>query len=87
MAINYPRVDISAVEGFLKVYNRGAIYVLFDDKSKQAMLDFANVVLKSYVDDLQAKAKKLMADAMQKANPQAPAPEPEKPKSSIVLTD
>ena len=87
--MQYPTVNRAAVEGFLKVYNRGAIYVLFDDKSKQAMVDFANVALKSYVDDLQAKAKKMMADAMQKSSaaPQA-APAPvEKPKSSIILTD
>lgn len=86
--MNYPRVDIAGVEGFLKVYNRGAVYILFDDRMKQAMLDFANVALKSYYEDLQAKAKKMMADAMQKANPQAPAPVPEPaPKSSIILTD
>lgn len=86
--MQYPKVDLAGVEGFLKVYNRGAVYVLFDDRTKQAMLDFANVVLKSYVDDLQAKAKKMMADAMEKskAGPQAPAPEPPK-KSSIILTD
>lgn len=88
MPINYPKVDRAAVEGFLKVYNRGAIYVLFDDKSKQAMVDFANVALKSYVDDLQLKAQKMMADAMakSKAQPQTPDPEPAS-KSSIVLTD
>lgn len=82
--MGYPTVNLAAVEGFLKVYNRGAVYILFDQRQKQAMVDFANVALKSYVDDLQAKAKKMMADAMQKADPQVPAPAP---KSSIVLTD
>jgi len=82
--MQYPTVNLAAVEGFLKVYNRGAVYVLFDNKSKQAMVDFANVALKSYVDDLQAKAKQMRAEAMQKA---APVPAPEKPKSSLILTD
>lgn len=94
MPINYPKVDRAAVEGFLKVYNRGAIYVLFDDKSKQAMVDFANIALKSYVDDLQERAKKALAAAAQRAdkspNVNAPVPEqvaePSK-KSSIILTD
>lgn len=81
----YPKVERAAVDGFLKVYNMGGLHLLFDNASRQAMVDFANIVLKSYVDDLQAKAKQALA----KQNPQtAPAPVPEAPKkSSIILTD
>jgi hypothetical protein len=59
--MGYPTVNRQAVEGFLKVYNSGGLYLLFDEKSKQAMQDFANIALKSYVTDLQEQAMKLMA--------------------------
>lgn len=59
--MGYPTVNLQAVEGFLKVYNSGGLYLLFDSKSKQAMMDFANIALKSYVTDLQEQAMKLMA--------------------------
>lgn len=92
MAINYPQVNRAAVDGFLRVYNRGGLHLLFDDKSRQAMVDFANIALKSYVDDLVAKAKAQQAQASDKSpNVNAPVPQqapvPEKPKSSIILTD
>lgn len=84
--MQYPTVNLAAVEGFLKLYNRGAVFVLFDNRQKQAMMDFANVALKSYVDDLQAKAKKMMAAQGAPAAVQQ-ALTPEKPKSSVILTD
>lgn len=92
MAINYPQVNRAAVDGFLRVYNRGGLHLLFDDKSRQAMVDFANIALKSYVDDLVAKAKAQQAQAGQGVDtpqtaPPKQAPVPEKLKSSILLTD
>lgn len=84
MAISYPTINRAAVDGFLKVYNRGGLHLLFDNQSRQAMVDFANIALKSYVDDLITKAKA----NQQKAAAPAPAPEPPPaPKSSIILTD
>ena len=88
MAINYPTVNLAAVNGFLKVYNRGGLHLLFDDKSRQAMVDFANIALKSYVDDLVAKAKAakpktIEGELVQKKLPAPPDP----PKSTIILTD
>jgi hypothetical protein len=59
--MGFPTVNLQSVEGFLKVYNSGGLYLLFDSKSKQAMVDFCNVALKSYVTDLQEQAMKLMA--------------------------
>ena len=50
--MGYPTVNRAAVDGFLKIYNRGGLNLLFDDISRQAMVDFANVVLRSYIDDL-----------------------------------
>jgi hypothetical protein len=58
--MGYPQVNRESVEGFLKVYNSGGLYLLFDEKSKQAMVDFTNVALKSYVQDLQAQAAKML---------------------------
>jgi hypothetical protein len=85
----YPTVNLQAVEGFLKVYNSGGLYLLFDQKSKQAMVDFANIALKSYVQDLQEQAKKLLAAKKAAVTGTAPLPQetatPQK--SSIILTD
>jgi hypothetical protein len=91
--MGFPTVNLETVEGFLKVYNSGGLYLLFDGKSKQAMVDFANIALKSYVLDLQENAKKLLAAkqaAMKSQGATAPLPqETSTPpqKSSIILTD
>ena len=87
--MGYPTVNRAAVDGFLKIYNRGGLNLLFDDISRQAMVDFANVVLRSYIDDLRAKAalalKAKQAAATQEPTEELPAPAPAKP--SIILTD
>ena len=91
--MGYPTVNRAAVDGFLKIYNRGGLNLLFDDISRQAMVDFANVVLRSYIDDLRAKAA-LALKAKQAATPAIPAeelpapvpPAPEPVKSSITIT-
>lgn len=87
--MGYPTVNLAQVEGFLKVYNSGGLYLLFDAKSKQAMVDFANVALRSYVIDLVENAKKVQAAKAQATKPTEPTPaQPEAPKkSSIILTD
>lgn len=79
---NYPTVNRAEVDHFLKVYNRGGLHLLFDGPSRQAMVDFANITLKSYVDDLVAKAKAKLAERAKPQEPVAPAP-----KSAITLTD
>ena len=99
---NYPTVPRSAVDGFLRVYNRGGLHLLFDEQSRQAMKDFADTCLKSYVTDLQEQAMKLMAakkamiekqtaGQLQAAPTDAVAAIPVPPaapqKSSIILTD
>jgi hypothetical protein len=100
---NHPTVNRQAVDGFLKVYNQGGLWLLFDEKSKDAMMNFANVVLRSYVTDLQEQAMKLMAakKAMIEKQAQAgqgqaaptdavaaiPVPPAAPQKSLITLTD
>ena len=49
-------VDIAQVEAFSKVWNAGGILVRLDDISKRFARDFANVVLRSFVEDMKAKA-------------------------------
>ena len=90
--MNYPKVERAAVDQFLKVYNQGGLHLLFDTNSRNAMVDFANIALASYVDDLRAKAKAAMIAAQPKVIegelvPAKLPPAPEKPKSSIILTD
>lgn len=92
---NYPKVQRASVDAFLRVYNRGGLHLLFDEKSRQAMLDFADTCLRSYVDDLMEKAAKAKAA---REKPQAAPTQvssavstqvdaaPVK-KSSIILTD
>jgi len=83
---NYPKVERAAVDGFLKVYNQGGLHLLFDNVSRQAMVDFANIALKSYVDDLIAKAKAAVK-AKEAKDATVLQPTPPAPKSSIILTD
>jgi len=81
--MGYPTVNRATVDGFLKIYNRGGLNLLFDDISRQAMVDFANVVLRSYIDDLKAKQAATQASGEKSDTPcELPAP-----KSSITLTD
>jgi hypothetical protein len=88
--MGFPTVNLNAVEGFLKVYNSGGLYLLFDAKSKQAMVDFANTALRSYVIGLQEQAakliaaKKAVADTLGNNCSMPPAPVQ---KSLITLTD
>lgn len=88
---NYPKVQRASVDAFLRVYNRGGLHLLFDEKSRQAMLDFADTCLRSYVDDLIEKAKK--AQAAKAAPTQVSSAVPTQvdaapvKKSSIILTD
>lgn len=79
--MGYPTVNLQAVDGFLKVYNSGGLYLLFDGKSKQAMMDFANIALKSYVTDLQEQAAKLLA-----AKKAAVESKVEQPQTNAVAT-
>jgi hypothetical protein len=94
--VNYPKVNPEDVKGFARAWDSNGIKVILDATTLKFAVDFANVTLASYVDDLVMKAYKVKqaklaaqqaapADAAAPATP-APAPEPEK-KSSIILTD
>ena len=86
--MGFPAVNRQTVDGFLKVYNSGGLWLLFDEKSKDAMMNFANVVLRSYVIDLQEQATKLLAAKKALIEKQAIPVPPEAPqKSLITLTD
>lgn len=85
--INYPTVSRDAVDGFLKVYNRGGLHLIFDNTSRQAMVDFTNIALKSYVTDLMEKAAKQLKQSAEASEGKS-IPEPAvAAKSSLILTD
>lgn len=93
MGINYPTVKESDIDGFARVWDCKGLKLIMDATSKRFAIDFANVVLRSYIDDLRAKAA-LALKAKQAATSPAPAeelpapvPAPEHVKSTIILTD
>ena len=93
MGINYPTVKESDIDGFARVWDCKGLKLIMDATSKRFAIDFANVVLRSYIDDLRAKGA-LALKAKQAATSPAPAeelpapvPAPEHVKSTIILTD
>lgn len=98
MANNYPQVTKQTVIGFGKAWDRGGIKMILDDTSIQFAMDFANVCMRSYVDDIKedlaiaAKVKAALAAKAQAAPQAGPVTTGEgtaelKPKSTIILTD
>lgn len=93
MGINYPQVNPENVKGFARAWDCNGLKMILDNTSLRFAVDFANVVLRSYIDDLRAKAA-LALKAKQAATLPAPAeelpasvPAPEPAKSTIILTD
>jgi hypothetical protein len=90
-------VTEAQAKAFAQAWDSGGIKIIIDNTSIQFATAFANIVLKSCVENpevqkhifqhvlTQIKAAKSAAG--QPAPEQAPAPAPEKPKSSIILTD
>ncbi len=97
--MNYPRVDPKDVQGFAKAWDCNGLKMILDQVSLKFAVDFANVVLKSYVDNLAMKALAIKAarEKIAQEGDSAPPPVdavatqrivPEAPcKSSIILTD
>src|SRR5208337_2193269 len=98
VGINYPTVKESDIDGFARMWDHRGLKLIMDATSKRFAIDFANIVLRSYIDDLRAKAA-LALKAKQAATlvsgeifhtPRelpASVPAPEPAKSTIVLTD
>ena len=97
MPISYPKVVTNDVNGFALAWDMRGIKMILDATSRQFAVDFANTVLRSYVDDLVEKAQAAQkakqaavveGDQPVKAFTAAPVVEPApKKKSKIVLTD
>lgn len=95
--INYPTVNPNDVRGFAQAWDCNGIKMLLDGTSLKFAVDFANTVLRSYVDDLVAQAqaykvKQAKLAAMKPAAEGATVPAevattPTVAKSSIILTD
>jgi hypothetical protein len=80
----YPQITKAQTSAFAKAWDRGGIKLLLDDSSVQFATDWANIVLKSYVDEAAKAGKKQQVNQPQQ--PPTP-PAPPTPKSSIILTD
>lgn len=93
MGINYPTVKESDIDGFARVWDCKGLKLIMDATSKRFAIDFANVVLRSYIDDLRAKAALALKAKQSATSPApveelpAPVPAPEPAKSTIILTD
>lgn len=92
--MNYPTVKESDIDGFARMWDCRGLKLIMDSTSKRFAIDFANIVLKSYIDDLRAKAAAALkakqaatTEAAQPAEALPAPPTPEAPKSSIILTD
>lgn len=79
--MGYPQISKAQTSAFAKAWDRSGIKLLLDDSSIQFATDWANIVLKSYVEGEAAKAKKA------EVNPPKELPAPPAQKSSIILTD
>jgi hypothetical protein len=55
--VQIPKVDKSQVEGFAKVWNYRGIAIVMDDAHIQFAVDFANVMLRSFVQQVAAAQK------------------------------
>jgi hypothetical protein len=92
--MNYPSVSIEQTTAFSKAWDKSGLKILLDKTSVQFAHDWANIVLKSYVDDMVAKAKAAAKKKAQQEQPQgantateAKAAAEPKPTSRIILTD
>ena len=85
MAISYPKVVPSDVNGFAQAWDYRGLKMILDGTSRQFAVDFANTVLRSYVDDLVTKASQKLKQVKPEVVPVTP--EPASAASSIVLTD
>ena len=83
--MGYPTVSIEQTRMFARAWDKKGLKMLLDEISVEFARDWANIALKSYVDDMIAIAK---TKAAAKVKPNAvPEASPEPPKSSIILTD
>jgi hypothetical protein len=93
MPISYPKVVTNDVNGFALAWDMRGIKMILDATSRQFAVDFANTVLRSYVDDLVEKAQAAQKAKQAVVLEETPAPVPApvapapKKKSKIVLTD
>ena len=86
--MGYPTVEKKQTQAFAKAWDKSGIKMILDDTSIQFATDYANIVLKSFVDDLAASARKKLQAAQAKGTPvEKVLAEPMPVKSKIVLTD
>ena len=85
--MGYPAVEKKQTQAFAKAWDKGGIKIILDDAAIQFATDYANIVLKSFVDDLAAKARAKQKAVPTQVNSAVPTQANPAPKSSIILTD
>jgi hypothetical protein len=88
--MGYPVVEKKQTQAFARAWDKGGIKIILDDTAIQFATDYANVVLKSFVEDIvKARAAKAQAAPVPtQANSAVPTQaNAASAKSSIILTD
>ena len=70
----YPKVELAAAKGFGKVWHHNGIGIILADSHYKFATDFANVVLRNFIDQTRAEREKEEKEQAEK-----------KKKSEIVL--
>jgi hypothetical protein len=84
-----PGVTIDATRAFSKAWDSGGIKILLDETALRFATDWANIVLKSFVEQQMRMAQAMKAAEVPPTNTVATRTAPPSPpqKSSIILTD
>ena len=65
--LSYPKVEIAAAQGFGKVWHHNGIGIILADSHYKFATDFANVVMRNFIDQTRAAmAKEEAAEAEKK---------------------
>jgi hypothetical protein len=65
--LSYPKVEIAAAQGFGKVWHHNGIGIILADSHYKFATDFANVVLRNFIDQTRADMEKEEREAAEKA--------------------
>jgi hypothetical protein len=65
--LSYPKVEVAAAQGFGKVWHHNGIGIILADSHYKFATDFANVVLRNFIDQTRADMEKEEREAAEKA--------------------
>ena len=86
--MGYPAVTKDETKKFGQRWDKGGIKLILDDATIQFATDWANIALRSFVDQMAANAKKQAASKVGPTQVNSAVPLQAEPvKSRIILTD